>query len=245
MEQMLRQVAEVLRNTTNAVAFTGAGVSTESGIPDFRSSTGIYTQTDNAMELLSLTTFHARPKEFYQFFKDSFLRYGDAQPNAAHKVLAKWQREGRLTTLVTQNVDGLHQAAGSPRVLELHGHTRSVVCLSCDRGFPMSDFVIDSETYPRCPECDKPLKPRVVLFEEPLPQDVLGEAFAAAQAAEVLIVVGTSLTVSPANYLVDYRNPRGKLVIINLDPTPYDRYADWVIHGKAGETLTRLDELLS
>lgn len=241
----MQEVAKLIKNSTGAAVLTGAGVSTESGIPDFRSSTGLYTQNQDAMNLLSLSSFFSRPAEFYRFFKDAFLRYSDVEPNPAHKVLAKWQQEGRVRAIITQNVDGLHQKAGATYVLELHGHLRTAYCPRCKTSVPMSEVAAAPGPYPTCKTCNIALKPDVVLFEESLPEGVFEQALQEVEQADLMLVVGTSLSVSPANYLVNYRNPNGRLVIINKEATPYDHTADYVIYGRAGQTLLELDQLIS
>lgn len=239
----MKELVELIRNSQRMVAMTGAGISTESGIPDFRSSGGIYSQRQDAMKLLSLSTFYSRPKDFYQFFREAFLQYSGVLPNRGHQVLAKWEQLGKLSAVITQNIDGLHQAAGSKRVLELHGHLRTVHCPKCGREMSMEEAG-SIEPYPLCPQCQVVMKPDVVLFEEPLPQDVYGEAMSEVGKTDLLLVVGTSLTVSPANLLVNYRNPNSKLAIINMSPTPYDWTADLVVRGKAGEILSQVDKEL-
>lgn len=234
------RLVELVKGSKYMVAMTGAGISTESGIPDFRSSGGIYTQREDAMELLSLSTFYSRPKDFYEFFRSAFLQYSGVLPNRAHQVLAKWERLGKLFSVITQNIDGLHQLAGSKRVLELHGNLRTVHCPQCKREMSMEEAK-KVEPYPVCPDCQVPMKPDVVLFEEPLPEDTFREAILEVAKTDLMLVIGTSLTVSPANMLVNYRNPHSKLVIINMSTTPYDWSADLVIHAKAGEVLSQVD----
>lgn len=236
----MEQLVELIANAKRMTALTGAGISTESVIPDFRSSGGIYTQREDAMDLLSLSTFYSRPKDFYEFFRAAFLQYSNVLPNRGHEVLAKWEKLGRLSAVITQNIDGLHQAAGSERVLELHGHLRTVHCPKCGAEMSMEEAK-KYEPYPVCPKCQVPMKPDVVLFEEPLPEDVFGEALTEVGKTDLMLVIGTSLTVSPANLLVNYRNPNSRLVIINMSSTPYDWTADLVIRGKAGDVLSQVD----
>ncbi len=240
----MQAAAKLIKAAERTAVFTGAGISTESGVPDFRSSTGLYSQNADAMTLLSLSTFHTHPAKFYRFFREAFLRHLDVEPNRAHEVLTRWQQEGTVQTIITQNVDGLHQKSGSVSVLEMHGHLRTAHCLRCQCTVPMDEIVRCTDPYPICPGCDSPLKPDVVLFEENLPQGIFEQALSAVGTADLLIVAGTSLSVSPANYLVDYRNPGGKLLIVNKEPTNYDQTADCVIYGEAGSVFTKLDSIL-
>lgn len=241
----LAAVADCIRQAQSVVALTGAGISTESGIPDFRSATGIYSQRQDAMELLSLSTFRRDPERFYRFFREAFLRWGDLQPNRGHRALAALEKMGKLRAIVTQNIDGLHQKAGSSRVLELHGNLQTATCHSCGRQYPMEVVRNDQAPVPLCPECHHPLQPDIVLFEQALPEQVVWAAVHAIENCQLLLVVGTSLTVAPACNLVDVRPPGARLVIINNDPTPYDPTADYIIRGSAGAILEELVNLLN
>ena len=221
------------------VFFGGAGVSTESGIPDFRGTGGLYHQQYAwpPETILSHTFFVKKPEEFYRFYRQKMLVL-DVQPNRAHRKLAQWEQEGKLVGVVTQNIDGLHQAAGSRKVFELHGSIHRNYCLSCGKFFP-PEYIRDSaDPVPRCP-CGGIIKPDVVLYEEGLDNDVVSGAVHAIRSADLMIVAGTSLTVYPAAGLLQYF--RGKhLVLINRDATPMDSSCDLVIHDKVGEVLGSL-----
>ena len=220
------------------VFFGGAGVSTESGIPDFRSVDGLYNQKFKypPETIISHTFFERKPEEFYEFYKEKMLPLG-FEPNVTHKVLARWEREGKLSAVVTQNIDGLHQKAGSKNVLELHGSVLRNYCTRCHKSYS-AEFVKNSKGVPRC-DCGGIVKPDVVLYEESLDQDVMGRAAMAIAGADLLIVAGTSLTVWPAAGMIRYY--RGsRLVLINRDETPYDREADLVLHEKLGDVFREL-----
>ncbi len=220
------------------VFFGGAGVSTESGIPDFRSVDGLYNQKYKypPEEIISATFFRERPEEFFAFYKEKMLPLG-FEPNVTHKVLARWEREGKLSAVVTQNIDGLHQKAGSKNVLELHGSVLRNYCTRCGRSYSAA-FVKNSSGIPRC-DCGGIVKPDVVLYEESLDSDVMYRAARAISEADVLIVAGTSLTVYPAAGMIAYY--RGsRMVLINRDYTPYDNEADLVIHDSLGKVFSAL-----
>ena len=220
------------------VFFGGAGVSTESGIPDFRSVDGLYNQKFKypPETIISHSFFEQRPEEFFDFYKEKMLPLG-FEPNVTHKVLARWEREGKLSAVVTQNIDGLHQKAGSQNVLELHGSVLRNYCTRCHKSYS-AEFVKNSKGVPRC-DCGGIVKPDVVLYEESLDQDVMGRAAMAIAGADLLIVAGTSLTVWPAAGMIRYY--RGsRLVLINRDETPYDREADLVLHEKLGDVFREL-----
>ena len=221
------------------VFFGGAGVSTESGIPDFRSVDGLYNQKyDYPPEtILSHTFFMKKPEAFFRFYRDKMLPL-DAKPNKAHLKLAEWEKEGKLLAVVTQNIDGLHQAAGSKKVYELHGSVHRNYCMKCGKSYP-PEYIRDSkEAIPAC-TCGGRIKPDVVLYEEGLDNDVVSGAVSAIRQADMLIVAGTSLTVYPAAGLIRYF--RGKhMVLINRDATPMDYECDLVIHDKVGEVLSSL-----
>ena len=230
------QLQQWLDEGSSIVFFGGAGVSTESGIPDFRSVDGLYHQHyDQPPEtILSHTYFMAHPEGFFQFYWEKMLCL-DAQPNAAHRKLAELERAGRLKAVVTQNIDGLHQKAGSRTVYELHGSVLRNYCMKC-RQFYGADFMVEARGVPRCPVCGGIVKPDVVLYEEQLDQETLEASVLAISRADMLIVGGTSLVVYPAAGLINYY--RGdKLVLINRDATPYDRRADLVIHDAIGKVL--------
>ena len=235
MDQKIRLLKDWVRGSGNIVFFGGAGVSTESGIPDFRSTDGLYRQQYDypPEEILSHTFFMCNPEEFFRFYRAKMLCL-NAKPNAAHRKLAQWEREGKLKAVVTQNIDGLHQAAGSKRVFELHGSVLRNTCMRCGR-FYDAQSILRSEGVPRC-ECGGIVKPDVVLYEEGLNQRTVRGAVDAIANADMLIVGGTSLAVYPAAGLVnDYTGNR--LVLINRDETPLDGRAGLVLHGKIGEIL--------
>ena len=234
-EELQRMVNE----SAAIVFFGGAGVSTESGIPDFRGTGGLYHQQYAwpPETILSHSFFVRRPKEFYRFYRDKMLVL-NVQPNRAHLKLAQWEREGKLTGVVTQNIDGLHQAAGSKKVFELHGSIHRNYCLSCGK-FYGPEFIRDSkDPVPHC-SCGGVIKPDVVLYEEGLDNDVVSGAVHAIRSADLMIDAGTSLTVYPAAGLLQYF--RGKhLVLINRDATPMDSSCDLIIRDKVGEVLGSL-----
>ena len=240
-EALIARLSEWIQESSNIVFFGGAGVSTESGIPDFRSQDGLYhTKYKYPPEMIISHSFFVRnPEEFYRFYKDRML-YPDAEPNDAHKALAAWEAEGRLRSVVTQNIDGLHQKAGSHRVLELHGSVLRNYCTRCKKAFPL-EYVMQAEGVPCCDACGAIVKPDVVLYEESLDDRILREAVRDISEADMLIVGGTSLVVYPAAGLIDYY--RGKrLVLINKDEAARDSAADLCIHGKIGEVFRQVRE---
>jgi NAD-dependent deacetylase len=234
----IEELREWVEKTDNIVFFGGAGVSTESGIPDFRSVDGLYNQQyDYPPEtILSHTFFRRKPEEFFRFYRAKMLCPG-AKPNAAHLKLAQWEQEGKLKAVVTQNIDGLHQAAGSKTVLELHGSVLRNYCEKCGK-FYDEDFILHSEGVPTC-ECGGSIKPDVVLYEEGLDQKTLTDAVRFISQADVLIVGGTSLAVYPAAGLLDYYQGN-KLVLVNKTPTPKDSMADLIVQGSIGEIFSQL-----
>jgi len=235
MDEKLQTLQQWVDESVSIVFFGGAGVSTESGIPDFRSVDGLYHQKyDYPPEtMLSHTFFEKKPEEFYRFYRDKLICKG-VEPNAAHRKLAELERAGKLKAVVTQNIDGLHQAAGSENVLELHGSTHRCYCASCGKVYP-EEAINDSTGIPRC-SCGGTIRPDVVLYEEGLDQGVMEASLRAISKADMLIIGGTSLVVYPAAGLVNYY--RGsRLVLINRDPTPYDRNADLVINDSIGKVL--------
>ncbi len=234
----LEQLKEILDHTDNLVFFGGAGVSTESGIPDFRSVDGLYNQKyDYPPEtILSHTFYRKKTEEFYRFYRDKMLCL-TAKPNAAHQKLAQWEKDGKLKAVITQNIDGLHQAAGSKKVLELHGSVLRNYCESCHK-FYDAEYILNSVGVPLC-ECGGSIKPDVVLYEEGLNSDTLQEAIRCIRNADVLIVGGTSLAVYPAAGLIDYYQGN-KLILINKTPTPKDGMADLVVTGSIGEIFSGL-----
>ncbi len=239
MEQAVEQLNAMIQKSNNIVFFGGAGVSTESGIPDFRSVDGLYNQKyDYPPEtILSHTFYRKKPEEFYRFYRDKMLCLS-AKPNAAHKKLAKWEQEGKLKAVITQNIDGLHQAAGSKVVLELHGSVLRNYCEECG-AFYDADYILHSQGVPQC-SCGGAIKPDVVLYEEGLNQQTLQDSIRYIMEADVLIVGGTSLAVYPAAGLIDYYKG-DKLVLINKTPTPKDNLADLIVQGSIGEIFSQLD----
>ena len=234
----IEELQRVVDQSKRIVFFGGAGVSTESGIPDFRSVDGLYNQKYDypPEEILSHTFFMKKTEEFYRFYRDKMLCL-DKKPNKAHLKLAELERAGKLSAVVTQNIDGLHQAAGSRRVYELHGSVLRNYCRNC-RKFYSAEFIKNSTGVPTC-ECGGIIKPDVVLYEEGLSDSVVTGALNAIQTADTLIIAGTSLTVYPAAGFIRYF--RGDtVVLINRDSTPYDSQADLVFRGKVGEVLGEL-----
>ncbi|MCR5179459.1 MAG: NAD-dependent protein deacylase [Lachnospiraceae bacterium] len=236
MDENVEKLKEIVEATDNIVFFGGAGVSTESGIPDFRSEDGLYHQKYKypPETMLSHTFYKTHTEEFFEFYRDKLLAPG-IEPNKAHRKLAQWEKEGKLKAVVTQNIDGLHQKAGSENVLELHGSVLRNYCEKCGKRYDGFEVVLNAAGIPKC-ECGGTIKPDVVLYEEGLDQETMQKAVWFIAHADVLIIGGTSLAVYPAAGLIDYF--RGsKLVLINKQATPRDRDADLVIHGSIGETL--------
>ena len=243
---MMQALEKILAQSKNIVFFGGAGVSTESGIPDFRSVDGLYHQKyDYPPEIILSHTFWERqPEEFYRFYRDKMIVKG-AKPNPAHLRLAKLEREGKLKAVVTQNIDGLHQAAGSKNVYELHGSTLRNYCTRCGAFYDQA-FIANSTGVPRCTACGGIVKPDVVLYEEGLDPETLSGAVAAIRRADTLIIGGTSLVVYPAAGLIHYFRGR-HLVVINMQPTAADRSADLCIAKPIGQVLSEevcLDDAL-
>lgn len=223
------QLNDMIREASSVVFFGGAGVSVPSGIPDFRSSTGLYNRKFRypAETMLSHTFFMRYPDEFFEFYRECMI-YPDAKPNAAHLKLAEMEKKGKLDAVVTQNIDGLHQAAGSRNVIELHGSVHRNYCIDCGKPYDLS-AITETEGVPHCEECGGIIKPDVVLYEEPLDGDVIDHAINAISRCDLLIVGGTSLSVYPAASFINYLNRRAKLAIVNLSPTGADSTADLVV----------------
>ena len=238
-ENQIRELKNIIEANDNIVFFGGAGVSTESGIPDFRSVDGLYHQTyDYPPEtILSHTFYRQKPEEFFRFYRNKMLCL-DAKPNAAHLKLAQWEKEGKLKAVITQNIDGLHQAAGSREVLELHGSVLRNYCEECGKSFD-AEYMLHSEGVPKCDACGGPVKPDVVLYEEGLNDETLRSAISYIRNADVLIIGGTSLVVYPAAGLIDYYRGN-KLVLVNKTPTGRDNMADLVVQGSIGEIFAAL-----
>lgn len=238
MTEGVKRLKELVDGSHNIVFFGGAGVSTESGIPDFRSTDGLYHQQWRYPPevILSHTFYESNPEEFFRFYRAKLLAPG-VQPNAAHRKLAQWEREGKLKAIVTQNIDGLHQAAGSENVLELHGSVHRNYCQRCGKFYDF-DFMCRSTGVPRC-DCGGTIKPDVVLYEEGLDQKTLNAAVRAIASADVLIIGGTSLNVYPAAGLINYYRGH-KLVLINKSAVARDVAAGLVITDPIGEVLEQL-----
>ena len=234
MDENMVKLEKWIKESDNIVFFGGAGVSTESGIPDFRSVDGLYNQKyDYPPEtILSHSFFMRNTEEFYRFYRDKML-YKDAKPNKAHYALAELEKQGRCKAVITQNIDGLHQAAGSKEVLELHGTVKKNYCMKCHK-FYDEEYIMNTNGVPKC-GCGGIIKPYVVLYEEPLDNYVIEKAVNYIRYADVLIIAGTSLTVYPAAGLIDYYRGN-KLVLINKSVTPKDNAADLVIHEPVGGT---------
>ena len=239
MNEKIRQLKEIIDQTDNLVFFGGAGVSTESGIPDFRSTDGLYNMKYKypPETIVSHTFFVRKTEEFYEFYKDKMMAL-DAKPNKAHEKLAQWEREGTCRAVVTQTLDGLHQMAGSKKVLELHGSIHRNYCTKCGKFFDAS-YVKNSDGIPRCDDCGGLIKPDVVLYEEGLDNQVVSDAIYAIAHADVLIIGGTSLAVYPAAGMIDYFKGN-HLILINKSSTPRDGQADLIINDSIGEVFGQL-----
>lgn len=242
----LHTLASWIKDSGNIVFFGGAGTSTESGIPDFRSAAGLYQSQKNSPYppevMLSRNFFMSSPDIFFDFYRNKMI-HPDARPNAAHELLAWLEQTGKLQAVITQNIDGLHQKAGSGHVLELHGSVHRNHCMDCSRYYGLEAITGSAKVVPRCPECGGIIKPDVVLYEEELNHRVLTGAVEAIANADLLIIGGTSLTVQPAASLVTYFRGR-HTVLLNGDPTPYDHQAQLIITNRIGETMGKIKELL-
>jgi len=241
----ITELANVLKESENIVFFGGAGVSTESDIPDFRSSSGLWNEklkiNITPEQLVSHTYYMKYPEEFFEFYKDKLI-YPEAKPNKAHTALARLEQMGKLKAVVTQNIDGLHQDAGSKNVFELHGSVKRNYCTECHE-FYDEKYILESQGIPVCKKCGARVKPDVVLYEEGLDQDIINGAVNAIMRADTLIIGGTSLVVYPAAGLIQYF--RGKnLVLINKSETSADRNADLVIHDSIGQVLDKALKLM-
>ncbi len=241
----VKPLTDIIRDSSNIVFFGGAGMSTESGIADFRSESGLY-RTPGGYEyppetMLSHSFFVSHTQDFFKFYKEKMI-FKEALPNDGHKALARLEAAGKLKAVVTQNIDGLHQAAGSKNVFELHGSVHRNYCIGCHSFYDL-DFIINSRDIPLCENCRSIVKPDVVLYEEALDDNTVNGAVNAIQRAEILIVGGTSLAVYPAAGLINYFRGK-KLVLINKSSTPYDSQADIVIHDSIGKLLGTIADLL-
>ena len=238
----LKELQEIIDQSQRIVFFGGAGVSTESNIPDFRSSDGVYSVTlgrhFTAEQLVSHTMFERYPEDFFDFYK-KYLLYPDAKPNAAHRYLAWLEETGKLKAVVTQNIDSLHEMAGSKKVLKLHGSADRNYCIGCQRFYDLEAFLALEGPVPHCRDCGKVVMPDVTLYEEPLDMDVFSQSAKAIQEADLLIIGGTSLVVYPAASLIQYFQGE-KLVVINKTSIPQDKQADLVIEGKIGQVFSKL-----
>ena len=238
----LKELQDIIDQSQRIVFFGGAGVSTESNIPDFRSSDGVYSVTlgrhFTAEQLVSHTMFERYPEDFFDFYK-KYLLYPDAKPNAAHHYLAWLEETGKLKAVVTQNIDSLHEMAGSKKVLKLHGSADRNYCTGCQRFYDLESFLALEGTVPHCLDCGKVVKPYVTLYKEPLDMDVFSQAAKAIQEADLLIIGGTSLVVYPAASLIQYFQGE-KLGVINKTSIPQDKQADLVIERKIGQVFSKL-----
>lgn len=243
-DSRIKEIREMLQKSDNIVFFGGAGTSTESNIPDFRSAErGLY-QRSNTLEyppeeLLSSTMINSKPELFFAYYF-KHLVHPEARPNKTHQVLAKWEKSGKLQAVITQNIDGLHQMAGNQNVLELHGSLRKHYCIKCGGEETLETLLAERKDIPRCKICEGMIRPDVVLYGETLKSEVLEASVQAISKADFLIVGGSSLIVHPAAGLINYYRGN-KLLIINHDPTPLDHRARWVIHHSIGETMEKLD----
>ena len=238
MNQNIKQLADILKDSKNIVFFGGAGVSTSSGVPDFRSSTGLYSKKLNRNftpeQAVSHSFFVQHPEEFFDFYKKNLI-YPDAKPNACHIALAKLEEIGKLSAVVTQNIDGLHQAAGSKVVYELHGSVLRNYCMKCHT-FYDEKYILQADGVPKCEKCGGTIKPDVVLYEEGLDDQIISGAIHAISQADTLIIGGTSLVVYPAAGLIDYFSGNN-LVLINKSTTPADNKADLVINDDIAKVM--------
>jgi NAD-dependent deacetylase len=248
LAQQIDRAAELIRCARNAYAFTGAGISTDSGIPDFRSQgSGMWAKSD-PMVVASLYGFMRDPSLFYNWVRDLAVHIRDAKPNAAHMALAALEKKKLLRGVITQNIDMLHTRAGSSTVYELHGHLRQATCMQCFAefdGVPIMNDFLESGAVPYCPDCGGAIKPNVVLFGEQLPHRALFQAQEAARQADLLLIVGSSLEVAPASDIPMLARRNGtRLIVINLDPTHIDVMAHVTIHERAAAVLPRIVERL-
>lgn len=249
LESSLRQAAEWFTTARHAVALTGAGISVPSGIPDFRTpESGLWAQSD-PMEVASLTAFRRRPEVFYNWLRPLAQKSLQAKPNPAHLGLARLEKTGRLKTVITQNIDGLHQAAGSVNVIEVHGSMRTFTCPHCRQHYPEERFravFLDDSSLPRCPNCQEIVKPDIVLYEEMLDTDTLMHAIMECEQADLLLVVGSSLEVMPVGGLPYYSlKNRARFIINTLAPTRMDDRANIILRCDVVQAIPRLAELLA
>ena len=236
----IEKLKSIIHSSERIVFFGGAGVSTESGIPDYRSVDGLYNQKYRYPPeiMLSHSFFMENTEEFYDFYKNKMICL-EAMPNYAHIFLAELEKEGKLTAVITQNIDGLHQKAGSERVFELHGSVHRNFCTKCGEAYS-AEFIKNSRGVPLCEKCGGIIKPDVVLYEEQLDGDTVSGAVRAIESADTLIIGGTSLAVYPAAGLIDYYKGN-KLILVNKTPTPRDNVANLVVQGSIGEIFSQID----
>lgn len=247
-EEVLRQAADILRGATRAVALTGAGISTPSGIPDFRSpESGLWEKVD-VMQVASISGFRRRPEAFFEWIRPLARLIVDAQPNPAHYALAKLEQQGVIQTLITQNIDMLHSRAGARNLLEVHGHMRSATCVKCAQSQPTAGLLeafVEKGAIPHCPRCGGVLKPDIILMGEQLPRKVFDEAERAARQCDVMLIAGSSLTVSPVSELpLLALNSGARLIMVNYQETHLDHYASVAMHSNVAEALPRLVDLI-
>lgn len=237
--EKLNELRQIIEDSDNIVFFGGAGVSTESGIPDFRSVDGLYNQKYKypPETIISHSFYRRNPEEFYRFYKDKMI-FADAKSNKAHIKLAELEKQGKLKAVITQNIDGLHQMAGSRNVIELHGSVHRNYCEKCHAFYDL-DYIVNSDGVPKCEKCGGTVKPDVVLYEEALDEDNMSRALQYISEADTMIIGGTSLVVYPAAGLIRYFRGR-KLVVINMSPTQSDSNADLLIADKIGDVLGSL-----
>jgi NAD-dependent deacetylase len=242
IDDKIIEASSLIKRSKYTIALTGAGISTESGIPDFRGPSGLWKRVDP--EYATYTFFREHPDTFWVFFIDLYREFKDAKPNPAHHALAKLEEFGLLKCVITQNIDGLHQKAGSKNVIELHGSLRRVVCTVCGEKYDYDEVedIIGKKGYPPiCMKCGGILKPEVVLFGEALPYNAISKAYDEASKAELILVLGTSLFVYPAAYIPDIvKSHGGKVVMVNLEETEKDHIGDVIIYGKLGEILPKI-----
>ncbi len=242
-DTVMKTLTEWIHESKDTVFFGGAGVSTESGVPDFRSATGLYAQMGGAERYLSIDYMNSHHADFYEFYRKYFILEG-ILPNAAHEKLAEMEGKGRLSAVITQNIDGLHQKAGTRKIYELHGNGERFYCQRCKTPYPLAEVAASSGAfYCKGEGCGGFVRPDVVMYGESLDQEVLRGAVDAIAGADLIIVGGSSMTVYPAAGLIHYRRPGSKLVLVNLDATPYDREADLAVNESIGKLFSRLEIL--
>lgn len=249
LKEKIEQVAHLIKEANSVVALTGAGISTPSGIPDFRSTDSSIWNKVNPMEVASVIAFRKRPTDFYEWVRPLTKTVVEAKPNAAHYALAHLEEMGKLSAVITQNIDGLHQAANSRTVFEVHGHIREVTCIECYQikdATPIMEALLAEKAVPSCDKCGGFLKPNVILFGEQLPVETLFKAKTAAQEADLMIVVGSSLEVAPISGFPQEASEQGtKIIIINYDETYMDSRSEVVIRENVVEVLPKIAELVA